>query len=111
MTGVLINPGAGPVRASRISLVSALANMKRFVAEVGDGVTFVRCYPFRNDDGRWDFKVKRGRRSVIVCMPGVPYRVLTAENGWPPRLYVDGNSWWWSFAVGVAQDELGLGRT
>jgi hypothetical protein len=54
-------------------------------------------------DGRYAFDLRRGERSCQVLMPGLPLdevHYVTGYNPWNfPRLYVDGSSYLWSFAL------------
>src|SRR4029077_10017060 len=60
--------------------------------------------------GRYQFNLHRGICTVKVDMPGLPLdEVRCTKDFMPsgcPRLYVDGNSWWWCFALGQAKRAL-----
>ncbi len=100
----LINPGSGPVRAAS-SVVMARARMRDFIKALDiDGVRSTGGRKL--DEGRADFRLSLGKRSVLVSMPGVTAALLTGSLPYAPRLYVDGNSWWWEFALSVVKDEL-----
>lgn len=43
-----------------------------------------------------------GAKEVEIQMPGVPLEQVQGSLLEAPRLYVDGNSWWWEYAVNVA---------
>lgn len=113
MTCVVINPGTGDAHSyGRCSERSAVGNMKAFVRDLKvDGATF-SARAFKIVDGRWRFRVRHGRRSVIVDMPGVAlYRVRyigrDCQDIWHfPCLYVDWHSLVWKFAVEAAHDHL-----
>lgn len=103
---MLINPGSGPVGDG--DYWTALANITRFIKELGlndPPITVDRPAFGRDDDrdGRWAFTLHRGSRSASVDMPGIPVRDIIAEC---IRLYVDGNSWYWEFALSWARDIL-----
>lgn len=58
--------------------------------------------------GRYGFAIRvPGSRWIPVDVPGLPverirYLGLGQQSAWDyPRLYVDGNSWLWEFAVSV----------
>lgn len=103
MSHIIFNLGTGPVDGA--TAAQAHDNMVAFVAALDlDGVEF-EC---AGDDGegRWAFDVNRNGRTCRVDMPGVgeldKYKIR-------PRLYVDGNSWYWRFARDVAREALGGG--
>lgn len=105
---VAINPGSGPV--PNATSVQATANMKVFAEEVGAG-SFDG--PFGTDgDGRWKFKLWANNRFVDVEMPGISiekvrYVDRVSQNIWEfPRLYVNGGSWVWLYAIDIARDAL-----
>jgi hypothetical protein len=63
-------------------------------------------------DGRWEFTIRHGKHKCVVDMPGrALYRVRwmkePGQDIWEfPRLYVDGSSWVWLFAIRDAAREL-----
>lgn len=114
---VISNPGSGPVAHAREP--SALANIKAFVVDlnVGDVTVHRTAHDKKGDcDGRYCFTLARGKgrrkKCVEVEMPGLPLRrVRLTENddAWQfPRLYVDGGSWLWPFAIEIARSCLGV---
>jgi hypothetical protein len=111
---VMINPGTTPVERAQERL--AHSNMRRFLADLGRGVTARRVSEGEEDGsgGRWMFRLERGKRHVLVHMPGCPRDMvcapLRAGMVLPYRLYVDGNSWMWPYALNIARDALGIGR-
>jgi len=104
---VIINPGSGPV--SNANELEAIKNIVKFVEDVG---ATDYSGPYSSEDGRWNFKIYGNNRSVEVEMPGIilsKVRYLDSENQniWDfPRLYVDGSSWVWYFAINAAKDIL-----
>lgn len=104
---IIVNPGSGPVAESSEDL--AAKNMlvflddlrKQFPSEGFHGDE--ECYG--EEDGRFKFRVVRGGREFWVEMPGWPveevrYIGADDQNIWDfPRLYVDGSSWVWKFAL------------
>ena len=112
LPGVFSNPGAGAVHgyADRLTFRDAHRNMRALLDDTGGGLS---CRPADEDpdpDGRWAFTVTApdGRR-VAVHMPGLPLECVRFERGQAkalafPRLYVDGSSWWWPFAVMALAD-------
>ncbi len=106
---VIINPGTGAVVGATGN--QAYLNMVAFVADLrlnaeissGDG---------GSDDGRFPFILTRGERSCTVDMPGIDLRKVRflgegGQNIWHfPRLYVDGSSWVWVYAIEFARRAL-----
>ncbi len=113
-TIVMINPGAGPIPAG--SVTNARKNIHAFVKDLELDDPPVEIDEGKNlkpdDDGRYVFELVRGQRSTTVSMPAYPLdkvRILhnDGQNPWSfPRLYVDGSSWLWCFAVDNARDDL-----
>lgn len=114
MSYVVINPGTGPVYGGTAR--NACLNARAFGREVGaDSVTYLPRSAERRwaeDDGRYTFRLRRGRKTCVVTMPGlrasqVRYLRSTDQNIWDfPRLYVNGSSYVWDFAIGYAADVL-----
>lgn len=114
MTLVFINPGSGPV--SGTTRRNADANMRALLRDAGltGRVTWGRRGPI--EGGRYDYRValRGSKKSTIVSMPGLPldrvrYMNAPDQNAWNfPRLYVDGSSWLWEFAITNLLDALGL---
>lgn len=99
---MIINPGTGPVLDATVE--HAAANMARLVEDAG-AITHERA-PELDNNGRFGFRVLRDNGTVAdVEMPGWPLERVryTGENGQNirdfPRLYVDGSSWVWKYAV------------
>ncbi|WP_158894300.1 hypothetical protein [Amycolatopsis anabasis] len=110
---LLVNPGSGPFPTGDEGTASV--NMDVFVADVCDRwnytlVTSARRPEKDGDDGRytWDLEFLRPngqRHRCEVRMFGVPRDYGVGDNplAFPePRLYVDGQSWVWDFAVSSA---------
>ena len=126
MVGVIINPGSGPVdgalcrdawknvRQLRRDLAGVAA---RYEDEqpIASGVTIVRK-PQIDERGRYGFTLILGKRRCEVEMPGIPiervrYLGTPDQNAWHfPRLYVDGSSWLWMFAVTSVREALAATR-
>ncbi len=107
MTVVVINPGAGPVDGSNEAL--AVIAMTQFVKD--SGAECFRRRDKRHDyDGRFAFHVYRGDKKFEIDMPGLPIDKVRYV-GKPqsaldfPRLYADGSSWLWCFAVSTVKDD------
>jgi hypothetical protein len=100
---IIINPGTWPVKDATFE--QALANMEQLerdakLARVSPGLQDDK------DDGRFHFIViDQHGRNRQVDMPGCPllevrYMREDGQNIWDfPRLYVDGDSWVWYYAV------------
>jgi len=111
---VIINPGTGPVDGATTD--NAYANIIEFIDDIGlDGVQYRRDVEASEGDGRFAFVLERERCSCSVLMPGLPLAEVRfvgadGQNIWHfPRLYVDGNSWVWKFAVEIAREGLSDG--
>lgn len=109
----IINPGSGPVSATTEE--DAVANMAAFVADLitdGQAPGEVTRRPSGDyGEGRYCFDLAMDSdRTVEIQMPGrqlgwVRY-VSEAQNIWHfPRLYVDGSSWAWMFAISVCKPD------
>ena len=110
MTFVISNPGAGPVDGS--SARNAKSNIGAFCRELGLEAPYIRIERHESGDhgGRYDFVLHRGLRSTEVSMPGLPLdrvALRPGDNAWHfPRLYVDGSSWLWPYALNMARNDL-----
>lgn len=106
---MIINPGSGPVEGA--TRENALGNLTYFFHDleeqgkvVGEVTTGLREL---DDDGRLRVEAVIDGRMHEIDMPGLPveqvrYLGHDNQNIWDfPRLYVDGSSWLWMFALGV----------
>ena len=106
---ILINPGAGPVKAG--SYKQACENLRMFAADCEIGLKLISTSAVP-DDGRYSFVIADhyGYKYEIE-MPGLPldkvrYMGEEGQNVFEfPRLYVDGSSWIWNVAVGLFSKE------
>lgn len=112
---VILNPGTGPVAGA--SLDNAYANMAQLVRDVTEGFPVTRIAlernPAQDDDGYFGFKIGvflaepaiDRALTLEIDMPGLPlervnYGARPGDNIWHfPRLYVDGSSYVWQYAV------------
>lgn len=104
---ITINPGSGPVEGA--TLEQAKANMDAFCADLkkaGLHPTGLTRNEAADGQGRYGYVVAMGdARKVEVEMPGTPldqvrYVDAPGQDIWDfPRLYIDGGSWIWMFAV------------
>lgn len=105
---IIINPGSGPVQGATYE--NAVANTIEFAREVG-AESWSTTGNLAEDAGRWTFTLRRGDESAEIEMPGLPldrvrYVGAADQSIWDfPRLYVDGSSWVWKFALGVVWRE------
>lgn len=105
---VIINPGTEANASATLANAEIVA--KRLSEDLG-GVTYERCniYGYDGRDGWFDFLFKRGGKSVEVQIPGDdPDTVCEGTPFKSRRLYVDGSSWLYGFAVDRAADHLGI---
>lgn len=104
---VFVNPGTGPI-ADAIE-GEARKNMKQLVADAEIQGARIRRNSRLDDNGRFGFRVTLDSRAWDVEMPGLPIEQVRYQKGldpWQfPRLYVDGTSWLWEFAVGIMKHE------
>ena len=100
-------PGTGPGEGG--SLEHAKANMDAFAADLRDAGLYATSLT-RNEDadeqGRFGYVLTMGdARKLEVEMPGLPldqvrYVGADGQDIWDfPRLYIDGSSWIWMFAL------------
>lgn len=108
---LVINPGSGPVAGSSRS--AAIAAIEAFVKDLELPEVQVGDPPDAADSGgRFGFTLSLGERKVEVDMPGLPiervrYMGEAGQNIWNfPRLYVDGSSWVWVYALNSARSGL-----
>lgn len=108
---VLINQGSGPVYDATES--QACENMSRFVEDVrarfAGSVSWSRNIK-GDSEGRFHFVLFVGDELHTVDMPGLPIdRVRYVSHDQDIReflrLYVDGSSWIWKFAVDMVLPE------
>lgn len=112
-TLVLVNLGNGPVTGD-VCLDHAIAAVAAFIEELklsDPPVAVTLQSPKHDGTGRYRFDLHRGIRTVDVDMPGVPLSELRYYEGGTmphgcPRLYVEGNSWWWCYALETAKSAL-----
>lgn len=105
---IIINPGTGPVADARY--FHAKTNMAMLMADAGCHSLTEVANPDLGD-GRFRFFACSGTRWHEVDMPGLPlaqvrYMGDEEQNIWDfPRLYVDGSSWVWKYAIEALTDD------
>lgn len=108
---IIINPGSGPVGGASIEY--ATTNMARFMDDLIAAGHTVGAIGNGEDqgDGRWRFVISVDGRDVEVEMPGLPVEQVRwmdepDQNIWDfPRLYVDGSSWVWKYALSACEPD------
>lgn len=106
---IFVNPGTGPLENA--SEAKATENIAQFCYDIMDGIAYERA-PEEDSEGRFGYRLTLEGRSCVVEMPGIDTDKVRwldkpGQNIWDfPRLYVDGSSWVWGFAVGMAGDKL-----
>ena len=99
---IIINPGTGPVAGA--SYFYAKTNMAMLLVDAG-GHSLTEIKDPDLGDGRFRFFGCFGGRWHEIDMPGLPlaevrYMGDEGQNIWDfPRLYVDGSSWVWKYAI------------
>jgi hypothetical protein len=106
---VFVNPGTGVV--SGATEQHAIANIQAFIQDCVNrdsaltGMAFFRTPETDYGDGRYGFDLLWQDKTVEIQMPGwelerVRFTGAEGQNILNfPRLYVDGNSWAWKFAI------------
>lgn len=112
-----VNPGTGPVHGSNET--DAWINVVKLCEDAGvldslDMPEAIKRTPADDEsDGRLRYEIVLADRSCQVDMPGIPlvlvrYLGEPDQNIWDfPRLYVDGSSWVWCFAIDQVRAVLG----
>jgi hypothetical protein len=107
---MILNPGTGPVDGARER--QARRNIGALCRDLALRSPHIRIERrvHKDLDGRYDYVLHRGIRSTTVSMPGLPLERVKLgpdDNPWLfPRLYVDGSSWLWPYAVNRAKSAL-----
>lgn len=102
-TMILINPGTGTLENANEN--DAIINMHQFIKDCNvDGLQCIRTPKKDDNEGRFGFTLSKNNINHIIKMPGLPLDEVRYinENDCAleyPRLYVDGSSWWWKFAI------------
>ena len=110
---IIVNPGTEPLGTS--SLKAAKQSMETFVADLPESASFVRApkldYNKEYKDDRYAFILTYKGIEREIQMPGWPpervrFRGEDGQNIWDyPRLYVDGSSWVWKYALNMVEPE------
>jgi hypothetical protein len=107
---IVINPGTearnGAQEANALVVAQEIA--KTFKEEV-EGLKLKRDASRDDKDGWYGFTLTDGKTSVDVDIPGDdPEEVMKGEPFVSRRLYVDGSSWLFGFAIGIIADRFGV---
>lgn len=103
---LIVNPGIGSIEGSNKE--DAIQNLNQLL-EDADLKKVVVEY-IREEDGRFYFMCSVGHM-FEVGMPGLPlnqvrYMKEPSQNIWDfPRLYIDGSSWIWYYAISIIRGE------
>lgn len=116
MGSISINPGTGPVAGATVE--AARSNMDTFVSDLRDAGVYVvgmTRRPTSDDEGRFAYELTMGdTRRVEVEMPGLPldrvrFMDQPGQDIWQfPRLYIDGSSWIWKWALSACEPPEGF---
>lgn len=111
---IIINPGTGPVpEATEEHAAASMLAFGEDLRHTGlDVKDFSRTPDADYGEGRFAFTLNMADgRTVEVQMPGLPldrvrYTGADGQNIWDfPRLYIDGSSWVWKFALTVCEPD------
>lgn len=109
MTMIIINPGTEAI--PQTTFENAYESAKALMHDCGfsreDGYKISRDAK-RDSNGWYGFIVtKDGKHPLDVDIPGCdPERTQKGEPWVSPRLYVDGSSWLWGYALGFVTDHF-----
>ena len=115
MVTIHVNPGTGPVSEinEEYAEIYAIQNIEQLLKEVHLGdIKSLRDPSADYGDGRFAYQLIYNQRVVEVQMPGLPLEKVRfldkkGENVFEfPRLYVNGSSWLWKYAVSSVKDYL-----
>lgn len=113
---IVINPGSGPV--DQATEEHAAANVEAFGKDLEAREVKVlkieRAKELDYGEGRFAFQMSLSKgeheTKIEVQMPGLPLDKVRflgePQNIWHfPRLYIDGSSWVWKFALNVSMPD------
>lgn len=96
----IINPGTEPVAEATIG--NAEENLLQLIKDSGQNGIIYKRIPKNDRDGRFSFVLRSNEHdfTIDVDMPGCDLeKVRASKLFYSPRLYVDGSSWLWDFAL------------
>jgi hypothetical protein len=110
---IIVNPGTEPVSGADYG--HAKDNMAHLAVDVkAAGARWAKVLEVKypdDGDGRFVFMIEVEDRWHHVTMPGIPLAEVRwmdepDQNIWDyPRLYVDGSSWVWKYAINALLPE------
>lgn len=106
----IINPGTEARTGSTVVNATMVAKeLAAIFKEKIPGLKLKRDESRDDRDGWYGFVLTDGKTTVEVDIPGDnPEEVMRGEPWVSRRLYVDGSSWLWGYAVGIVADRFGL---
>lgn len=111
---IAINPGSGKVENG--TWEQAYINMKKFIEDCEVSMHLVRTEFEPDEDGRYLFVIDADEfdYETEIEMPGLSLENVRfvgeeGQNIWNfPRLYVDGGSWIWKYALITKENVIGV---
>jgi hypothetical protein len=110
MSRIGLNIGTGPIKGA--TEAHAEINMRHLLTDCSaKDLEFVRVPQHDATMGRYHFLIYRETRCHLIEMPGLPLdqvRWMSEDKqniGSFARLYVDGSSWAWKFALNCLTEE------
>lgn len=106
---VVINPGTGPVGGATED--NARHACEQFVLALkASGATALFDGTLGTPrEGRWPATITVDGRTHHVDMPGCDPAITRSSTPFvSPRMYVDGSSWWWKYALAVIIGDDGV---
>ena len=103
--GIMIDPGSGPVQG-KTSYANAYANIQAFIADCEIPLQVTTSF-HKPEEGRYFFELSNEEYNytIQVEMPGLPLDQVRYMGEYGQnimnfsRVYVDGSSWAWKYAV------------
>jgi hypothetical protein len=110
MTRIVVNPGTGGVEGATVE--QAEKNIAEFVGDLKKAHRYLQSLtatrkPENDGGGRFGFRLVCDWGACDVDMPGCGMERLVDHDPWNcHRLYVNGSSWLWGYACGIARSKL-----
>ena len=72
------------------------------------GISSCRREPDLDGKGRFGFVIlEQSGMEFEILMPGIPLEhIRNVDLSVAPRMYVNGSSWWWEFAVNIIKSDM-----
>lgn len=105
--GMIVNPGTGPI--NNCEEIFAIDNIKHFITDLKIKYEAIRIPAKDYGEGRYAFLIYMDNICHEVQMPGLPLDKVrfvksNDQNIWNfARLYIDGSSWVWLFALDMCK--------